>query len=94
MIDANTIKATLQRELDVLTQLRDELRVKASLAKADAKAELDRLEGTWLRVQDEMKRVGEHSKESVHEVGGVARKLVDELKLHYEQIKRDIESHR
>jgi len=94
MIDANTVKATLQRELDLLAQLRDELRVKASLAKADAKAELDKLEGTWLRVQEEIKRVGEHSKESVQEVGGVARKLVDELKVHYARIKGDIDAHR
>jgi hypothetical protein len=98
MIDVNTLKATLQRELDLLSQLREELRLKAHLAKADAKTELDRLETTWLRVQEEIKRVGEHSKESAQEIsaeiGVSARKLVDELKTHYSRIKSEIEEKR
>jgi multidrug resistance efflux pump len=94
MIDVKTLKATLQRELDLLGQLREELRLKAHLAKAEAKTEIDRLETTWLRVQEEIKRVGEHSKESVQEVETTARKLLGELKTHYNRIKQDIESPR
>jgi multidrug resistance efflux pump len=94
MIDVKTLKATLQRELDLLGQAREELKLKAHLAKAEAKTEFDRLESTWLRVQDEIKRIGEHSKESAQEVEATARKLLGELKTHYTRIKQDIESSR
>jgi hypothetical protein len=92
MVDTKQLKATLQRELDSLVRTRDELRVQASLAKADARKEWDRLEAGLLRVQDEIKRMGEHSKDAVHEIATASRTLLEELKHGYERIKRDLQA--
>ena len=43
----DTLKATFKRELDALATLRDELKVKAHLAKADVKDEWNRLESRF-----------------------------------------------
>ena len=92
MVDTKHLKVTLQRELDSLVRTRDELRVQASLARADAHKEWDRLEAGLLRVQDEIKRMGEHSKDAAHEVAIASRTLLEELKHGYERIKRDVQA--
>jgi hypothetical protein len=91
MVDTNQLKATLQREVDSLIRTRDELRVQASLAKADARKEWDRLESNLLRLQDEVKLVGDHSKGAVHDIATASRTLLDELKHGYERIKHDLQ---
>ena len=93
MVDTKQIKATLQRELDSLVRTRDELRVQANLAKADARKEWDRLDAGLLRLQDELKLVGEHSKDAVHDIATASRTLLDELKHGYERFKRDMQAH-
>jgi hypothetical protein len=92
MVDAKQLKATLQRELDSLVRTRDELRVQASLATAGARKEWDRLETGLLRVQDEIKRMGEHSKDAVHEVATASRTLLEELKHGFDRIKHDLQA--
>ena len=105
-MDTQHLKATLQRELDSLVRTRDELRVQASLAKADQLAgtileleaerrsvgrkEWDRLEAGLLRAQDEIKRLGEHSKDAAHVIATASRTLLEELKHGYERIKHDL----
>jgi phage-related minor tail protein len=89
MPDKN-LKDTLQRELELLGKARDELKVQMHLAKAEAREEWTRLEGTWQRVQDELKRVGEHAKEPAREMGGAARSLLDELKRGYARVKSQL----
>jgi hypothetical protein len=81
------IKATLQKELDHLVELRDQLRVQLSLAKAEASEEWTRLEEHWQRVQDELKRLGEHTKEPAKELGAASLQLINELKQGYERIR-------
>lgn len=94
MIDTKKIKDALQRDLDALAKARDELKVQAQLAKAEARSELDRLENTWQRVQEEIRRVGNHSKEPVKEIGTAARTLLDELKHGYDRVKQELKSPR
>jgi ParB-like chromosome segregation protein Spo0J len=55
-------KISFQRELDALQTIRDELKLKAHLAKADVKDELDRLETRWQRVEEELQRSTGHLK--------------------------------
>ena len=96
MVDTKQLKATLQRELDSLVRTRDELRVQASLAKADARKEWDRLEARLLRLQNEVKRAGEHSKDAAHDaahdIAAASRTLLEELKHDYERIKHDLQA--
>jgi predicted nucleic acid-binding Zn-ribbon protein len=86
MGDTKDIKATWQQELERLAGLRDELKVQLNLAKSELEQEWTKLEGGWDRVQDELKRVGEHTKEPAQKLGSAAGELLDELKQGYERI--------
>jgi hypothetical protein len=77
-----------KRELEALATIRDELKLKAHLAKADIKDELDQLEAKWLRVDEELQRAKAHAKQDVQTLGQSARELVLDLKQGYESIKR------
>lgn len=90
MVDVKQLKATMQRELDSLVRTRDELRVQAHLAKADARKEWDRLEGGLRRLQGELQRLAEHSKDAAHDIGTTSQALVDDLKQGFERIKREL----
>ena len=91
MADKDFIK-TLQNELGHLAEVRDELRVQLSLAKAELSQEWDKLEGHWLHVQDEVKRLGEQTKPPAQQLGQAAHHLVDELKRGYERIRSQLKS--
>lgn len=84
-------KENLQVDLDWLARTRDELRLQAQLAKAETRTELNRLEATWQRVQDEVRRLGEQAKVPAVELGGAARSLLDELMQGYTRIKRELD---
>ncbi len=84
------LKASMERELELLSQARDELRLQVHLAKAEAREEWKRLESTWERVQGELKRVGAQAKEPAKDIGDAARSLLDELKRGYERVKTEI----
>lgn len=86
------LKATLQKELDHLAEVRDELRVQLALAKAEAKEEWNRLEGNWDRIQDDIKRIGDQSKEPVQQIGHAATELVEELKRGYARLREQFKS--
>lgn len=81
----------LKEDLDWLARTRDELRLQAQLAKAETRTELNRLETTWQRVQDEIRRLGEQAKVPAVELGGAARALLDELAQGYARIKRELD---
>jgi molecular chaperone GrpE (heat shock protein) len=77
-----------KRELAALATIRDELKLKAHLAKKDLQDELDDLETKWLRVDEELQRVKAHAKQDVQTLSQSARELVLDLKQGYESIKR------
>jgi uncharacterized protein YoxC len=90
MVDTNTLKATLQRELDHLIEVRDELRVQLRLAKSEVKEEWSRLETLGDKVQDELKRLGDQTKEPMKDLGTAVQKLLDELKHGYERLREQL----
>ena len=90
-MDTLRLRETLQAELERLARTREELRLQASLAKAETRTELNRLESVWQRVQDELRRLGEQAKAPAVEIGGAARSLVEELAQGYGRIKRELE---
>ena len=89
---ANTDEArnAVQREIDLLSKARDELRVRLHLAKADALDEWKKLETSWQRAQEELRRTSEHTKEPVKEMGAAVKHLIDELKAGYTRIREQI----
>jgi uncharacterized spore protein YtfJ len=90
-MDTLKLRETLQAELETLARTRDELRLQAALGKAETRSELNRLENVWTRVQEELRRLGEHALGPAAEIGGAARSLVEELALGYGRIRRDLE---
>lgn len=88
MIDSDRLKAGLQRELELLRSMREELRLQVTLAKADVRTEWDRLEARFELAQEELKRTHEHSKSAVHDIETHVRTLTEELKRGYEAIRR------
>jgi ribosome recycling factor len=87
----NHLEETLRRDFEKLAQARDELRVQVNLARADARDEWKRLEQTWHKVEDEVKRAVDHTKQPTKELSGAARTLIEELERGYARIKTEIE---
>jgi uncharacterized spore protein YtfJ len=91
MFEPDDVRAAVQKQLDRLAKTRDELRAQAQLAKTETRGELNRLEGLWQRVQDELRRVGsDESQGAVQDLGNAAGVLLDELKHGYERVKREL----
>jgi uncharacterized spore protein YtfJ len=90
-MNTQNLKDKLQNDLEWLARTRDELRVQAQLGKAETRSELNRLESTWQRVQEEIRRLGEQAKAPAVELGGAARSLLDELAQGYARIKRELD---
>lgn len=92
MIDSDKLKAGLQRELELLRSMREELRLQVTLAKADVRTEWERLEGRFELAQEELKRTREHSKSAVHDIETQVKTLTEELKRGYEAIRRMLQT--
>ena len=92
MSDEKTLKATFQHELDRLVEAGGELRVQLQLAKSEVKEEWAKLEDVRIKVQEELKRLGDHTREPVKEMGVAVQKLLDELKQGYERIRTQLKS--
>jgi hypothetical protein len=86
-MDSSTT-TNFKRELDALATIRDELKVKAHLAKKDLQDELDRLETTWQRVNEELQRAKSHAKSDAQSIGTSARELLLDLKQGYDSVRR------
>jgi hypothetical protein len=87
-IDTAKIKDELQRELDGLCRIRDELRLQSTLARAEVRGEWERLEQRLALAQEELGRLSSHGREVLVEVQDALRSLLDELKAGYERIQR------
>jgi signal transduction histidine kinase len=81
------VKMSFKREMDALATIRDELKLKAHLAKADMKDELNHLEHRWQRLEEEVRRSSSHMKEPLEDIGQSAKDLLTELKRGYENVK-------
>jgi hypothetical protein len=84
----DSTKFSFERELGALQTLRDELKLKAHLAKADVKDELNQLETRWLRVEEELRRTAGHVKQPLEAIGQETKQLMQELKVGYDNVKR------
>ena len=74
----------LTHDIDSLRQLRDELKLQLHLAKAEAKDRWDKLETKWNEIEA---RSAEARRESIQTIATNTRKLVDELRDEYNELK-------
>jgi predicted nucleic acid-binding Zn-ribbon protein len=81
------IKGTLQGELDSLRQTGEELRLQATLARADLRAECQRLETRLHLAQEELGRLSDHTKAAATEIEVRTRALIEEIKSGYERVR-------
>jgi acetoin utilization protein AcuB len=80
-------KAKLQREIDELRRVRDELKVRIHLAKADAKDRWDELDHQFRRLEAKGHQIAQASEEPLRDVRDAARLLVDEIREGYRRIR-------
>ena len=81
------------KELDrvgQLKQMRDELRLQAHLAKAEAKDEWVKAEAKWDQLKQELPRVDETADEIIDKLSDGAKKLAQDIRSAYKRI-RDAE---
>jgi len=77
----------LNEEFEHLRTLRDDLRVRVHLGKAEIRDQWEELEKDWQRAEAKMKAIGASSRESAKEVGEAASLLVEELRQAYYRIR-------
>ncbi|HKU44638.1 MAG TPA: hypothetical protein VJR89_41045 [Polyangiales bacterium] len=78
--------AQLQRELQLIRELREELDLKGTLARAGTRADWDMLEDRFQAAQEELARFEEH-RASTHELERAATSLL-EVRRGYERLPR------
>jgi predicted nucleotidyltransferase len=81
-------KLDFTQELDAARTIRDELRLKAHLAKADIKDELQRLEARFHQIEEDVQRTRDHLKEPAEAIGQKSVAIVRELRTAMETIRR------
>jgi hypothetical protein len=86
-----SIKHTFKRELDALGTIRDELKLKAHLARKDVQDEIDRLESKYRLVDQELDRTKAHAKSEVERIGNEVKTLLVDLKQGYEAVRRRLD---
>jgi hypothetical protein len=90
-LDVDQIKNSLKRELEALQAIAEELRLKAALARADLKSELDGLEIKLRRAHEDIVRIGEHVKAPLHELESAVRALLVEVRVGFERLRKAFE---
>jgi hypothetical protein len=81
------LRERLEKEMQTLRTLRDELRVQAELGRLEARGRWDELERQWNELEGKLKMVGEGAREDAAEVGEAAQLLLEELRKGYRHFK-------
>lgn len=84
----------LQRELENIEQMRDELRVQAHLLKADMKKKLDEMDKEFQRLRREAttNRVKRAAEDSVEEISDATRLLLDTIRDGLGRVRKSLKS--
>ena len=81
-------KFDFKQELDAARTIRDELRLKAHLAKADVKDEFNRLETRFHQIEEDLRRASTHVKEPAEVIGKKSAEILRELTSAFESVRR------
>ncbi len=71
-----------------IEQLRDEIKLKAHLGKAEAAEELEKLDKKWDSFLEQYKPVAEEAGKTAENTGAALGLVADELKAGYERIRK------
>jgi len=71
-----------------IEQLRDEIKLKAHLGKAEAVEELEKLETKWDSFMEQYKPVAKEAGKTAENAGAALGLVADELKAGYERIRK------
>lgn len=83
-------QSNLQSAVTDLARRRDELRLKMHLAKADARAEWEKAELKWSKIQNDLKRAGEGTAEAAGDIRDGVQALMGEVADAYKRIRAAI----
>lgn len=86
-------KAQWMGEVHSIEQLRDELRVKAALLRADLRDEVAALEKQWAKLEGELKPVREAVGSSTREIGASTVELLKTIRAGFERVRAAARSH-
>lgn len=89
-MDDSTLHS-FKRELDALATVRDELKLKAHLARAEARTQLDELEKKWGLAQERYEQAKSHAQRDVTLLQSEFQTLVGDLKKGFQSVKRSFE---
>jgi CBS domain-containing protein len=84
------LRERIDKELDELRRVRDELKLRLHLGKADAKASWERLDKRYHELEAHVRRIAQRSETPLHEMADAARKLFDELRAGYRDLRRQL----
>lgn len=74
--------------MESVEQLRDEIKLKAHLGKAEAAEELEKLDKKWDSFVEQCKPVAEEAGKTAENAGAALGLVADELKAGYERIRK------
>ncbi len=77
----------LAHEMDRLRQVRDELQVKAGLAKLELRDRWHDLEDRWAELEAKLRAIGEEAHDDAEDVREAARLLAGELREGYDHLR-------
>ena len=83
-------KARIQREIDELRRVRDELKLRIHLAKADAKDRWNELEHEFHSLEAKGHQIAQASEEPLRDVRDAAKLLVEEIRDGYRRIRESL----
>jgi predicted nucleic acid-binding Zn-ribbon protein len=83
----SNIKETLEREVESLRATGEELRLQASLACADVRAEWNQIEMRLQLAREELARLSNQTHAAKSELEARVRSLIEEIKVGYERIR-------
>ena len=82
------VREEIEKLVRQLEQQRDELRVKASLAKLDTREEWEKLEKKWQEFRTKTQPVREELGTTATNVGAALRMAADEIRDGYERLRK------
>ncbi len=81
-------KNSLEKVKESIEQLRDEIKLKAHLGKAEAQEELNKLDKKWNDFLGQYKPVADEAGKTMESAGEALGLAADELKAGYERIRK------
>lgn len=84
----SSLNERIQKEVDELRGLRDDLKVQVHLGKLDAQDRFAEAEKNWEHLEGKLKVLADASRETAEEVGEAARLLAGEIRNGYDHIRK------